>query len=101
MLYKSIGKEQTFIVIDFCDWDDFVKEQYPDCDYEIAFNDDINVDGLYKYDVFKKTLTYDSLMRIDNFKSGKFCWYITEDILQDLVNNDVIPEGKYLIDITW
>lgn len=48
----------------------------------------------------EKMSEYD-LKTIEEVMSGKWPNFCTVDLLQLLCNNDIVPEGCYMIDISW
>ena len=51
--------------------------------------------------VKKEPLSDWELKNLKNLKNGDFYYCIWQTLLQDMVNNDVAPEGDYVIKVYW
>lgn len=45
-------------------------------------------------------LKYDS-NRIETFRNTGRCRYLLRTLVQDMINNDHIPEGDWLVEVSW
>ena len=48
----------------------------------------------------EELLSYDR-KEVDDFASGGWVSYVTQSLLTDLCNRDLLPAGKYLIRVFW
>lgn len=54
-----------------------------------------------EYDIDKEPLDEYDIEAVDLLRQGKPKHYTLRVIMQDMVNNDVIPEGNWVVDINW
>ncbi len=87
---------QTLYVISNKDWNEIVRKQYNIPEYDFWDDNEANRDGTYQFTVKKEKLTEYDLEEIEYFKDGQ-AMFMTNTILRDLANQDLIDEGEYLI----
>lgn len=88
------------IDIDYGDFDIFVSEYYQK-DFEVSADLESANDSTHSFNISKAPLNKYEIEEIEKFKEKGEYRYITSILLQDLVNNDKIPEGKIQINISW
>ena len=93
-------QEVTCFKIDYKDFDRFIKEEYGQ-PFEFAADVESGNDVWYSWDIKKRPLSIWELGEVEKFKSGRNPGYMAITLLQDLVNRDRIPEGRYLIQVSW
>src|SRR4051812_37358556 len=103
---KTIVKVVTKTIIDL-DYRDvhkleqLIKEYYVH-EYEIVPQEEWSNDSEHTIDVSKKEEMdeYDA-GDIEDFKKSGDGGYMIHRLMQDMVNNDVIPAGEYVLNICW
>jgi hypothetical protein len=84
--------------INASEFDDLVKKTYNQ-DFEFAASEEVSNDSNHLYEVKKNELLFPEV--VQEFRdTGEYCC-ISRYLLQDMVNNDVLPEGNYLITEYW
>ena len=85
------------------DFDKYVASIYGVEDYSIVEDSESCNDSALSSGAITKEKEPDlyKLNQINEFRTTKKFSYMWRTILQDLVNNDKIPEGKYIITISW
>ena len=87
---------QTFYVISNRDWNEIVRKQYNIPEYDFWDDNEADRDGTYQFTAKKSPLTEYDIEEIEKFKDGQ-SMFMTDTILMDLCNQDLIDEGEYLI----
>lgn len=87
---------QTLYVISCWDWNEIVRTQYNFARYDFWDDNEADRDGIYKFTAKKRKLEEYDLNRIEKFKEGQDS-FMTDIILTDLCNQNLIDEGEYLI----
>ena len=87
--------------VDYGDWDDFVQEVYGNSRYEIVADEEANNDSCLEFTIKKEELHKYDADKLAKFKNGEYVSYMTRTLMTDLCNQGLIPEGKYLIKISW
>jgi hypothetical protein len=98
-------KRQTCTVytVSYGDLDDFIADVYrlPQGEWSIVSDQELSNDSSYKTSVHRNALsTYDQ-KRLDDFKAGKNVPFMLNTLLTDCANYHLIPEGDYVIEISW
>lgn len=96
-------KIKSVITVDYSDLDDFLTERFdlPE-DYEFIAMEELGNDVVQAISVSKEKLNEYDQKDIDEFLiTKKPPLYRTGDILRYLCNLGEIPEGEYLIEVSW
>ena len=96
-------KLESVITVDYIDLDEFLTKRFdlPE-DYEFVAMEESGNDVSHTIDVSKEKLNEYDQKDIDEFLiTKKPPLYRTGDILRYLCNIGEIPEGKYLIEVSW
>jgi hypothetical protein len=97
----SLVTQKVVNELDYNDFDRIVQEVYGK-PYEIVADEETGNYQAKTYGEFKKEELdkYDA-GELEQFKNtGKYS-YLSCVLLQDLVNNDYLPEGEFVIEICW
>jgi len=97
--FKS--KVKQFITVDYNDFDQFISSHYGQ-EFEIVADQECGNDCDLSFDVrkgFEFTKWDDE--NLDKFKTSGRSHFSTNIILQDLFRQGLIPEGEYLISVSW
>lgn len=88
--------------VNYSDWESFVAKEYKVKNYQIACAEEMGNDTAFMSNVHKTELVLYEVDKLNKFvaSNGGTRW-ITHLLLQDLVNRDKIPEGTYVIKISW
>jgi hypothetical protein len=86
--------------VDWHDFNDLVTETYGH-EYEFAADVTCGNDSDHAYTVKKEPLDEYHQKRLDEFKATGKYGYLIGTLLTDLVNRELIPEGNYLISVSW
>lgn len=89
-------KIQKLYVISNRNWNEIVRKQYNIPEYDFWDDNEADRDGTYQFTAKKAKLTELDLEEIEYWKDGQ-AMFMTNTILQDLANQDLIDEGEYLI----
>ncbi len=87
---------QTLYVISNRDWNEIVRKQYDVPKYDFWDDNEADRDGTYQFTVRKRELSRWDLDDLKKFKDGQAS-FMTNTILTDLCNQNLIDEGEYLI----
>lgn len=94
---------ESVITVNYADLDEFLTERFdlPE-DYEFVAMEESGNDAVHAIDVSKEKLNEYDQKDVDEFLiTKKPPLYRTGDILRYLCNLGEIPEGKYLIEVSW
>lgn len=97
-------KIKAFIEMDYNELEKLITKylDLPEC-YEVVACEEWNNDSSYAFNIKKEPIKYawevDDLIKIKNTKIVPN--FRTRLIMQDMVNNDILPEGEYLINVSW
>lgn len=107
---------KSFITIDYSELDDIINDfygfkptgkGYGDGLFECVACEEMDNDSDYHYDdITKKEASewfadkYNS-EDLEEFKTNSNTMYVLRTVLLDLVRNDKIPEGDYLVQVSW
>ena len=93
-------KEIKYFEVDYDDLDDFISEQYGR-EFEIVADQGLMNDVSKTVTVKKEQLNQWEQRDLEEWKlTGRKNWMFST-LLTDLCNRDLIPEGEYLINISW
>lgn len=92
---KSMHKVQYY------DLEEFINKVYQVKDYSLVADEEGNNDTSMTYNVAKEEIDAYDMKKLNDFKEGRYVMYVTRTILIDLCNRDLIPEGEYVINISW
>lgn len=106
---KLKAKIKTLFEVDSDDLDRFINQHYgwAHDHFEFIPDQEMSNNTSKSYDFKKKNLDPTNILdrhqieELKRFKSGKHESYIFQNIMQELVNNDILPEGEYLIKVFW
>lgn len=100
-------KKVEYCEMEWYDFEGLVKEVYG-YEYEFIADKECDNDSDHAFNNITKkpfdpgnVLDQYDIKQLENFKqTGKYCgiYYI---LLRDLVNNDKLPEGNFLITVSW
>ena len=93
--------KKEFLVMDYNELDDLICKTYGVNDFESIASEEWNNYSRYEFGIKKSVLTGYDLKTIENVRAGKNPSYAVRDLLTDMCNNDIIPEGDYLIVVSW
>jgi hypothetical protein len=92
--------KQTYHV-DYSDLERFIQDVYNVDDFSIARDQEQGNDTSISMNVVKKPLnTYDSQL-IEKFTTVNPPSFMLYTVMQDMCNKDLIPDGQYVIKISW
>jgi len=94
------SKVETFIVVDYNDLNSFITKIYG-IDFEIVEDQEMSNDSCITIKVKKEKLLSGDIEELIKRKKDKYVIYILHTLLTDLVNKNLIKEGKYLIKVSW
>lgn len=104
MSYPIFPNITTKIVhsISYSDFEKLVQSTYNVKDYSFACDAETGNDTTVSVNCSKSTSLDEFDKKVlETFKqSGKYS-FIYSVLIQDMINNDVIPKGDYLINVSW
>jgi len=101
-------KKEEFFVMDSEEFDNLVNDFYDSECSDFVLDQEADNDSCYKFHVDKTDMDFflkyskeelDSA--ISDIKKGKHTYIDISDFLYDMVNENHIPEGNYLIRVCW
>lgn len=93
---------KTVHSVDYADFECAVKDYYGVRDYSFTADAECGNDTAVTINsVMKEPLVGYEKDEIYNFRTAGDYSYIYQTLLQDMVNNDVAPEGDYVIEVSW
>jgi hypothetical protein len=96
----SLVTQKVINELDYNDFDRIVQEVYGH-PFEMVADEETGNYQAKTYSVEKEPLNKWKQESLDNFKQTGDYSYLTGILLQDLVNNDYLPEGDFVIEIFW
>ena len=87
--------------VDYGDFDEFINRIYNVKDYSIITNEELNNDSHKLFHVVKEKLEDWDKETLERFIKGEDPSWVTQILLQDLCNRDLIEPGRYLIEVCW
>ena len=93
---------KTIHSVDYSDFEQAVKDYYKVDDYSFPADAESGNDVAITTGVMTKTplADYEQEEIFDFRTTGEYC-YLYRTLLQDMINNDVAPEGDYVIEVSW
>jgi hypothetical protein len=90
-------------VVDYGDFEDFVNQQYAlgPGGYCFPADEETSNDTAKTYRIKKEPLDSWNQRSLDKFKAGEQEQFMARTLLQDFVNRDLLPEGEYVIKVSW
>lgn len=95
-------KKVEYYTMEWYDFEGLVKEIYG-YKYEFVADKECSNDSDHAFNnIMKKPFSFNyDIEQLEKFKqTGEYCG-IYYTLLQDLVNNDKLPEGNFLIRVSW
>jgi hypothetical protein len=93
-------KTVTYFEVEEREFERFVKEIYGH-DYSFVADVECGNDSEHSFPVRKSEIDEWDAARLETFKqTGRYDWLV-HTLFQDLVNRDLIPEGNYLVSVSW
>ncbi len=97
-----VGNVETATVMDYSEYEHLVHETYGNRAYEMAPDEEWNNYESHSFEFTKKESLDDyDTKKLNELKAGKSSMGITRITMQDMVNRDILPLGKYIIHISW
>jgi len=94
----------TTHIVEYNDWDSFIRENFPDCPYEGI----VPEEQMYNYTSYthkSREMEQVKRLKVLDYLSGqnrkKFDNVCTGEIIDLLVSYEDIPKGVYIISIFW
>lgn len=98
---QALVTTKTIHTIDYNDFDRIVSEVYGH-EFEIVAAEEAGNYQAKTYTARKgDNEKYKTTHYVEKFKKTGDYMYITSSLLNDLVDNDYLPEGEYAIEISW
>jgi hypothetical protein len=94
-------EKKEFYVIDYNDLEDFIIDHYNIEDFSFVADYELCNFIIKHFEIKKEKLTKWDQEKLDKFKTTEDYNYISHVLMTDLCNNDIIPEGNYLIKVFW
>jgi lipopolysaccharide biosynthesis regulator YciM len=89
--------------VEYGDFETFVQNEYNAPGYEFLSNEECSNDtAMQFYNVVIQTPGVISAARLNDFRAARGNrQYMAAELMQDMVSRQVIPEGTYVINISW
>ncbi len=100
-LAPSPFKTKIVHQIDYFDFDEFIKKHYQKSDFEFCADQESRNDSSHSFSVSKHPMSDYELKRLNKFKSDQRVDFISSTLLNDLCNKGIIPEGQYIVNVSW
>src|SRR5690606_9459132 len=91
---------ETFFCVQDYDIEQFIKQHY-NHDFSVSSDQEASNDTEHSFNVKKETLNKWDQETLNNFIKEGRDGHSLRVILTDLANKDLIPEGTYLISVSW
>jgi hypothetical protein len=101
---KLKARVQQVFYVEYGDWEKFINHHFGVTEYQIAVCEELSNDTTFKFTLTKATSRIDDYdaKRIEAFKQKNGdTTYMTQRLAQDLCMRDILPEGMYIINISW
>lgn len=95
MLGELVGYYKT----DYKEFETLVKEVY-NVDFEFTVDHEANNDTEHEFNIDGYVDNYEK-EQIQSFINGERVYCISRTLLNDLCAKDYIPDGRYLITVSW
>lgn len=96
-------RQETVNVVDSYDLDKFIQKVYSLPEYEFVACEEVNNDSYHRFNVKARSIEteeYDN-RKLRQFQEGVFQHHLTYALLEDLAHRGWIPEGTYIISVSW
>jgi len=97
---RKLVETKTIHKLDYSDLERIIKAVYKQ-DYSVAAAEEVGNDSALTFSVKSEPLDKWQQESMEEFKTKGDYSYSTSTILQDLANNNYLPEGDYVIEICW
>jgi hypothetical protein len=96
-------RQETVNVVDSYDLDKFIQSAYDLQAYEFVPCEEVGNDSHHMFRVKAENIEGDEYQNgnLRMFRAGKFQYYMTQSLLDDLAYRGEIPEGTYIISVSW
>lgn len=93
-------KVEFYLTVGYSDFDRFVTKEFGQ-PFEFAADQESGNDQDHSFAVTKSPLSRYEDEHLKEFRvTGRYS-FLARVLLQDMVNRDVLPEGNYLIQVSW
>jgi hypothetical protein len=99
---------KTYTTMDYDEWDSLVKKHFPLVNqYTVVADEELNNDSTQTYDNINRIDFVNSmkdeyqLTRFGKLIAGKWELYITRLLVEFFVWMGVLPEGNFIIEVSW
>lgn len=95
--------ERTFLEVDYSDLNSFIKDLYGH-DFECVADQEWTNYSKHEFNISKsdhESMFDSDVEKLQTWKDTGKGQYLLRFILEDLVAQGKIPEGRYLIDVFW
>ena len=93
-------KRAEYFIVDYSALEEFVEKEYGQ-EFNFVIDTESSNDTCKSFSVQKEKIDQYNLEAIAQFRESGEGSYITQTLLTDLCNRDRIPEGNYLITVSW
>ena len=100
-LANDVIKSEQFYTLDYYQFEEIVCAYYKRDSYSFIESLEANNDVHYVFEAKKEELKEWDVEGLQEFLQGSDECCSPYILITDLVNNDVIPEGNYLIGVSW
>ena len=95
-------KQEMYNVLTDVEFDQIVNDHYnPIINFESTVTDGYKNNSDHTFEIEKDELSDYDTDKLNKVISGQPVHLMVGIILQDLINKDVLPEGRYLIEVYW
>ncbi len=94
-------KKKMFVEMDYNEFDDLVNEFYQTKRFNCVAAEEWSNYEDHSFEVKKEKISSYDQETIEELKTDKCPNWSVNIALQELVNNDIIPEGNILITVNW
>lgn len=81
--------------------DTLIQTYYKNKDYSFIEDQEMSNDSDKEFSIKKEKLNKYDEKELQIFENGECSCFITSLLLRDLCNNNIIPEGNYLVSVSW
>ncbi len=93
-------EKKTYLEMDYPEFDALVEKHYG-VEFEVVASEEWGNDQAHVYTIKKEEFDQWDTLRWENFLSGKEYMYMAWLVFQKLVNDSILPEGTYLLRVSW
>jgi len=94
-------KVETVITVKYKDLNKFIKEIYDVDDYSFLKDYKCSQDSTHELTVQKEKLDDHDKNQLEKWKETGYSYFLTDTMLIDLCNKDLVLPGTYIIDTSW